>query len=53
MAAWSMFTMSREMKEESAFPNIEERVHILFSSTTTGTKRKSSIMGRIEGEVHL
>lgn len=52
MAAWNMFTTRREMIEESAFPNIEERVHILFSSTTTGTKRKSSIMGKIEGEVH-
>lgn len=52
MAAWSMFTTSREMKEESAFPIIEERMHILLSSTTTGTKRKSSIMGRSEGEVH-
>lgn len=52
MAAWNMLTTSREMKEESVFPNIEERVHILFSSTITGTKRKSSIMGKIEGEVH-
>ena len=52
MAAWSIFTTSREMKEESAFPNIEELVHILFSSTTIGTKRRSNIMGRSEGEVH-
>jgi len=52
VAAWSMFTPSTEMREESAFRITKQRVYILASSTTTGTKRRSSIMGKSVGEEH-